>query len=100
MINIKDALFCEYMPDVPIRIGDVEVQLLFFISQSARQCTLGQPFEAVTQLMHIIKNDRSVRMTVFDSQGPGHVVFQPYIPRDRDQYDYETVQYDLRQEKD
>ena len=42
MINIKDAPFRGYMPDVPVRIEDVEVRLPFFVSQSAHQCTLGR----------------------------------------------------------
>ena len=51
--------------------------------------------------MRVIKDDRSVRMTVFDSQDPEHVIFQPYTPGSAaDQYEYETVRYDLRQKKD
>ena len=42
--------------------------------------------------MRVIKNDGSVRMAVFDPQGPAHAVFQPYTPGSAaDQYEYETV---------
>ena len=98
MIDIKDAPFCEYMPDVPVRIGDVEVRLLFFINQKARQCTLDWPFEAATEMMRVIKNDRSVRMIVFNDQGD-YTVFQPYTPGDGDQYGYETVWREPRDEE-
>ena len=101
MIDIKDAFFHGYMPDMPVHIGDVEVQLSFFISQSTCQCILGQSFEAATQMMRITKNDGSVRMAVFDLQDPVHAVFQPYTPGSAtDQYEYETVQRDSRQKKD
>src|SRR5881227_3656916 len=92
MVDIKGAPFCGYMPDVPVRIGSIEVRLPFFISRKACQCTLGRPFEAATQMMRINKDDGSVRMAVFDPQGPGHAVFQPYTPgSSADQYGYETV---------
>ena len=99
MVDIKGAPFCEYMPDVPVRIGDVEVRLLFFISQKARQCMLSQPFEAATEMMRVTKNDGSVRMIIFNDQGD-YTVFQPYTPGEADQYGYETVWHDPRQEKD
>ena len=60
---------------------------------------LGRPFEAATQMMRVIKNDGSVRMAVFNDQGD-YVVFQPYTPGDADQYGYETVWREPREEEE
>ena len=98
MVDIKGAPFCGYMPDVPVQIGSVEVRLPFFISRKARQCTLGRPFEAATEMMRVTKNDGSVRMVVFNDQGD-YTVFQLYTPGDGDQYGYKTVWRESRNEE-
>ena len=90
MINIKDVLFCEYMSDMSVCIEDVEVWLSFFISQSACQCTLDQSFEAVIQMIYIIKKNASVWMTVLNDQ-ENYTVFQLYTSENEDQYDYKIV---------
>ena len=60
---------------------------------------LDWPFEAVTEMMHIIKNDESVQMIIFNDQ-EDYTVFQFYTLEETDQYEYETVWYNLRQKKD
>ena len=101
MVDIKGAPFCGYMPDVPVRIGSIEVRLPFFVSRSFRQCTLGRPFVAATQMMRVTKNDGSVVMVIFDAQGQDYAVFQPYTPESAaDQYGYETVRREPRDEEE
>ena len=87
------------MLNVLIQIESIEVHLSFFINQKACQCTLSQSFKAVIQMMCVIKNNKSVQMTVLNDQ-EDYAIFQPYTPRDRDQYDYKTVWHDSRKKED
>ena len=51
-------------------------------------------------MMCVIKNDKSVKMTVFDLQDSAHAVFQFYTSGSAaDQYEYEIVLHDFKQKK-
>jgi len=76
--------FVGFVPDVPIRIGDVAVQQPFFILKyGTTACILGRPFETVTRLARQTLNDGSVRVTIFDPENDNtQATFQPYTPGD------------------
>ena len=80
--------FIGYIPDVPVRIGDVVVKQPFFIlEKGSNSCILGRPFETITRMARQTLNDGSVRVTVFDPENDMvQATFQPYTPEDPDDY--------------
>ena len=63
------SLFIKYIPDIPIKIGDVMIKQLFFILEKGlNSCILSQFFEMITRMARQILNDESVCVTVFDSE--------------------------------
>ena len=92
--------FIGYIPDVPVRIGDVVVKQPFFIlEKGSNSCILGRPFETITRMARQTLNDGSVRVTVFDPENDMvQATFQPYTPGDPgDRYGYQVIEVNSAQ---
>ena len=76
--------FIGYIPDVPVRIGDVVVRQPFFIlEKGSNSCILSRSFKTITQITQQTLNDSSVHITIFDSDNDCvQTTFQPYTPGD------------------
>ena len=86
--------FIGYVPDVPVKIGDVIVRQPFFVlERGSTSCILGRPFETVTRMLRQTMNDGSVQLTIFDSEDDScQTTFQVYKPGDAgDKRGYEMV---------
>ena len=80
--------FIKYIPDIPVRIEDVMIKQLFFILEKGLNlCILDWFFETITRMTRQTLNNRSVHVTVFDSENDMiQATFQPYTPEDPDDY--------------
>ena len=66
-VSDKPSHIIGYIPEVPIRIGDVTVYQPFFVlERGSNQCILGRPFKMMTRMARQTLNNKVVRITIFN----------------------------------
>ena len=85
-VHMKEAenhksFFINYISDVSVCIENVRVlQLFLLLKKRTNFCILKYLFEAVTQMQHVILNNKAVRMMIFDEDDEMiQIIFQSYF---------------------
>ena len=75
------SFFINYISDVSVCIENVRVlQLFLLLKKRTNFCILKYLFEAVTQMQHVILNNKAVRMMIFDEDDEMiQIIFQSYF---------------------
>ena len=87
-VHMKEAenhksFFINYISNISVCIEDVKVlQLFFLLKKKTNFCILKHLFKAVTQMQHVILNNKVIKMTIFDENDETiQIIFQSYFSR-------------------
>src|SRR5205085_7867878 len=75
------SFFINYISDISMYIKNVKVlQLFFLLKKKTNFCILKHLFKTVTQMQHVILNNKAVKIIIFDENDETiQIIFQFYF---------------------